>query len=1020
MRYSFLLISALFAFAAQAQTTTFNVDMTCAPEGFTDVFVTGPWCDWCANDVYNTMTDPDGDGIYSVTLDSTVTGLIEYKYAINGFADQENLVNDMVAGASCAPVTDYNGYANRQIQQGSVANDYYGSCDGVCNDSPPVDITFQVDMSQYAGAYTTVNLNGSFNGWCGGCAAMTDDDGDGIYALTVTVAPDTIEYKFTVDGWTVQENFAGGEACTSTIDGYTNRSLAAYSSQTLDPVCWNSCDACVQVEHAVTFQVDMNDQTTNPIGVFIAGNFQGWSDGATAMTDADGDDVWEYTAMIAEGTAVEYKFINGPNWGLDESVPVACAVNGNRGFTVGTADAVLDAVCFGACTPCGTSLPTEEVTFTVLTDNIEVAADGMFLAGAMNGWSSEAMSDNGDGSWSITKSLEVATYEFKFQNGEGGWEELECGGNRSVVVTLGSPIATQGCFGQCAEVCAIDPDAADVTFQVDASQIDVDSAGMYLIGSFTSPAWQFGAIAMDDADGDGIWTTTVNISGPASFQYKFNNGLAVVDSVADYSGEENADFLGLGCGVDNGVGGSNRLHVRSGVAETLAAVCFNSCDACVEAPAALVATVDLCGQSATEVRLTGPFWGWDPGAGPVATDNGDGTWSITFDPAPDADMEYLWIVDGVQENLVGLGDCTPVTDGATYANRLWTVGSADISDVYASCTGCDTTGGGSTTFNVDMSCVDAAGSTVNGSTTFAEVFVTGPWCDWCAADGYNVLTDDDGDGIYSVEIADLTGSVEYKYGIDGFADQENLVDDMANGASCAPVTDYAGYANRLVDAGSTTNDTFGSCDSCGDQVSPADVTFNVDMNQYAEAYAYSGVFLNGSFNGWCGTCNPMDDSDGDGVWSVTLSLAPGTVEYKFTLDGWNYQEEFGGVEGVEGCTSTIDGFTNRSLTFDADIALDAVCWESCEACAAATGGCTNPEYLEFDPYATSDDGSCNQLIVLGCIYDAASNFNPIANVDDNSCEFSQTNDCAADLDGDGSVTTGDLLAFLATFGLTCL
>jgi len=340
--------------------------------------------------------------------------------------------------------------------------------------------------------------------------------------------------------------------------------------------------------------------------------------------------------------------------------------------------------------------------------------------------------------------------------------------------------------------------------------------------------------------------------------------------------------------------------------------------------------------------------------------------------------------------------------------------------VYASCTGCDSTGGGSTTFNVDMSCVDAAGSTVNGSTTFAEVFVTGPWCGWCAADGYNVLTDADGDGIYSVEIADLTGSVEYKYGIDGFADQENLVDDMANGASCAPVTDYAGYANRLVDAGSTTNDTFGSCDSCGDQVSPADVTFQVDMNQYSEAYAYSGVFLNGSFNGWCGTCNPMDDSDGDGVWSVTLSLAPGTVEYKFTLDGWNYQEEFGGVEGVEGCTSTIDGFTNRTLTFDADIALDAVCWESCEACAAATGGCTNPEYLEFDPYATSDDGSCNELIVLGCIYDAASNFNPIANVDDNSCEFSQTNDCAADLDGDGSVTTGDLLAFLATFGLTCL
>ena len=51
-------------------------------------------------------------------------GTIEYKYAINGFADQENLVNDMIDGASCAPITDYSAYANRQTQQGSINNDF--------------------------------------------------------------------------------------------------------------------------------------------------------------------------------------------------------------------------------------------------------------------------------------------------------------------------------------------------------------------------------------------------------------------------------------------------------------------------------------------------------------------------------------------------------------------------------------------------------------------------------------------------------------------------------------------------------------------------------------------------------------------------------------------------------------------------------------------------------------------------------------------------------------------------------
>ena len=319
-------------------------------------------------------------------------------------------------------------------------------------------------------------------------------------------------------------------------------------------------------------------------------------------------------------------------------------------------------------------------------------------------------------------------------------------------------------------------------------------------------------------------------------------------------------------------------------------------------------------------------------------------------------------------------------------------------------------------FNVDMSCVDAAGATLNGATTFTEVFVTGPWCGWCAADGYNVLTDADGDGIYSVEIADLVGTIEYKYGIDGFSDQEQLVDDMVAGATCAPVTDYAGYANRNVEAGATTNDTFGSCSSCGDQTPPANVTFRVDMSQYTGAY--TTVNLNGSFNAWCGACAEMLDTDGDGIYELTVSIPQGTVEYKFTVDGWTAQEEFAGGES---CTSTIDGFTNRTLDVTGDVVLDAVCWNSCEACPAGVSGCTDPAFLEFDPYATEDDGSCGTAVVYGCIHDAASNFNPIANVDDNSCQFDGTsNDCPADLDGDGSVTTGDLLSFLATFGASCL
>ena len=114
----------------------------------------------------------------------------------------------------------------------------------------------------------------------------------------------------------------------------------------------------------------------------------------------------------------------------------------------------------------------------------------------------------------------------------------------------------------------------------------------------------------------------------------------------------------------------------------------------------LLVTTTVC-TSATEVRMTGPWWNWDPNGGPIAVDNGNGTWTFTFCPAPTADMEYLLVVDGVQENLINaphpdldgdgygdLWDCSPITDYWSYANRLWVVGSGDVANTYGTCGSC--------------------------------------------------------------------------------------------------------------------------------------------------------------------------------------------------------------------------------------------------------------------------------------------------------------------------------------------
>ena len=98
----------------------------------------------------------------------------------------------------------------------------------------------------------------------------------------------------------------------------------------------------------------------------------------------------------------------------------------------------------------------------------------------------------------------------------------------------------------------------------------------------------------------------------------------------------------------------------------------------------------------TMLRLSGPWWGWNPSGGPVGVDNGDGTFTFTLDPAPTENMEYLYTTDGVSyENLIDNAqnaECTDRVDGGrfntdyfSYANRIWIVGSGDQAETFDSC-----------------------------------------------------------------------------------------------------------------------------------------------------------------------------------------------------------------------------------------------------------------------------------------------------------------------------------------------
>jgi len=104
-------------------------------------------------------------------------------------------------------------------------------------------------------------------------------------------------------------------------------------------------------------------------------------------------------------------------------------------------------------------------------------------------------------------------------------------------------------------------------------------------------------------------------------------------------------------------------------------------------PLKLTIAASICNYNAKDVRLSGPDFGLDIKKGPKLTKR-RGIWSVEID-APKKAMEYLLVVDGVEENLFGKGACAAVTDGSNYANRQWTPGSPFyIENVYGHCGNC--------------------------------------------------------------------------------------------------------------------------------------------------------------------------------------------------------------------------------------------------------------------------------------------------------------------------------------------
>ena len=110
------------------------------------------------------------------------------------------------------------------------------------------NITFQLDLNgPHPPEIDIPEVNSSVNGWCGSCWAMSDDDGNGVWEITVPMPQGQHLWKFSADEWEVQEQPVGVlESPCFLFDenGFVNRTINVEGPMTLPPFCWESCLPC--------------------------------------------------------------------------------------------------------------------------------------------------------------------------------------------------------------------------------------------------------------------------------------------------------------------------------------------------------------------------------------------------------------------------------------------------------------------------------------------------------------------------------------------------------------------------------------------------------------------------------------------------------------------------------------------------------------------------------------------------------------------------------------------------------
>jgi hypothetical protein len=464
------------------------------------------------------------------------------------------------------------------------------------------EVTFLVNMTNETVNPNGVHVAGNWQSeaglpsdWEPFTAQMTDDDNDGVYAYTCLLPDGVYEYKF-INGNAWGSDEVNIPAICQVGGGNTNRFFAVDGGTpyATTPIFYNgssATDAGVTLK-PMRFSVEMpTSLTIDPTGVYVSGTFMNefsngiftdWIDKIKIYDINAGDGAANYTGIVyypedVSGT-FNYSFFNGAT---QELLPTACQGGSfpTRFFTLNTTSELTPKFCFASCDVSCLNLSAYNATINVdmryRCDFDVNSNDSVDVAGTFNeyqGGPAYLLADgDNDGIYSITLPLQAGEFQYKariIRNGNfsSGWE----GGNNTIVNLNSNLNLAPRCFGQASGTCTPIPDPSEVTFRVEF-QSETPANEVYVMGDFTNPPYQGGALLMNQV-GANVFEVSTEIC-PGAINYKFINGIiSVSENIESYPG-----ITDLSCLTSNGIGGYNRFYARQSADPVLLSFVYNSC-----------------------------------------------------------------------------------------------------------------------------------------------------------------------------------------------------------------------------------------------------------------------------------------------------------------------------------------------------------------------------------------------------------------------------------------------------------